>query len=147
MYLFTTAISVTICFTRAVDLRKNLLDKGYVFSKKPDIKDYFLNMGMLLFPVINIGLAANALIKTDKDYEKELLEKKEIIDKTQEKATFFQVKQSIVEREQLQTLNTESTYEEISIEKRIKLLQEQRETLLNELSTTDQEIKNLRNQR
>lgn len=150
IYLATTVASVAIDFTKTLTTRENLLKKGYVFSNKKTT-GLFSTIANLVVPGLNMWNAYKILKRDEKKFEDELV-KRGIIYKPEEKrksaSTYTQpVTGSSQTKEETQQPTRAKTYDEMTTEEKREFLLRQRERILSDLSSTEEEINTLGRQR
>lgn len=146
IYLGTTIASVAVDFIKSLSTRKNLLDKGYEFSKTNRKVNLFSTIANMVVPGLNVYNAYKLLITDEKEVESELIKRGTIYkpqtQKTTEKIVIPTV--STEEQEEVTSFVTkEKTYDEMTIDEKREFLLKQRATLLSDLSKTDEEIDTL----
>jgi len=144
IYLATTVASVAIDFTKTLTTRETLLNKGYVFSNKK-IAGLFSTIANLFVPGLNVWNAYKILKRDEKKFENELV-KRGIIYKPEEKRGFTytqQVTSSSQTKEETEQPTRAKTFDEMTTEEKREFLLRQRERILSDLSSTEEEINTL----
>lgn len=144
IYLATTVASITIDFIKSFATRKNLLKKGYVFSKEQKDANLFSTILNIVTPGLNVYNAYKLLTGDEKRVEEELL-RRGTIKKVEEKGTTLGASTSMdIEK---RDITKSRSYEEMTVTEKIALLQAEKESLLNDLSETEKKIAVLRGQK
>ena len=143
IYLATTVASVAIVFIKASSTHQNLLNKGYVISNKKI--DLFSTIAYLVAPGLNVYMAYQLLTIDEKKLEDELVKSRTIYKPSEKKESTHTepVVSSSQSKEETQQPTREKTYDEMTTEEKREFLLRQRERILSDLYSTEEEINTL----
>jgi len=149
IYLATTVASVAIDFTKSLSTRKNLLKKGYVFSNEKKQINLFSTIANLIVPGLNLYNSYKLLTTDEKKVEDELVKRGTIYKPEEKKESTYTepVVSSGQTKEETKQPARAKTYDEMTIEEKREFLLRQRERILSDLSSTEEEINTLGRQR
>lgn len=149
IYLATTLASVAIDFTKSLSTKKNLLNKGYVFSKERKQINLFSTIANLVVPGLNLYNAYKLLTTDEKKVEDELVKRGTIYKPEEKKESTYTkpVTSSSQTKKETPQPAKAKTYDEMTTEEKREFLLRQRERILSDLSSTEEELNTLGRQR